>query len=117
MCITTATGNRDGEDADKPLSFRSAHSPQSGRRRWLLQGRSEDKVPAQRTHLCPHNRTCRGSQTCFSTLHKVCVSNFLVRNDIYCLYFNQGYEISCVKGKEGKQGRREADQVKGISGS
>ena len=42
-------------------------------------------------------------------LHKVCtsLSNFLVRNDIYYLYFNQTYEISCVKGKEGKQGRRE----------
>ena len=50
-------------------------------------------------------------------LHRVCVSKFLVRNGIYCLYFNQGYEISCVKGKEGKQGKTEADQVKGISGS
>ena len=50
-------------------------------------------------------------------LHRVCVSKFLVRNGIYCLYFNQGYEISCGKGKEGKQGKTEADQVKGISGS
>ena len=87
MCITTATGNRDGEDTDKPLSFRSAHSPQSGRRRWLLQrGRSEDKAPAQRTRLCPHNRACRGHRPAFPCYtESVCLNSLSGTAFIACI--------------------------------
>lgn len=113
MCVTTATGNRDGEDADKSLSFRSTLVRVDGGGGSFRGAALKIKFPLRGHTFVP----ITGPAGAFQSYTKsVCLTSLSGTTCIACI-LTRRMKSAAYKEKRESRGGEKADQVKGISSS